>query len=140
MLFRSCLYLLDLSAVFDTLDHSILLHRLYSYFGLSSVSLFSGSLHTYRLAHLPSPFHRTSLPHPLLHVVSLKAPFSVLFCSIYTQPHLVLLSSARPPSLIYYTRMIHSFLSHLLTKTFLLSSQIYSQLFHLFHPGCHQIA
>ena len=103
------------------------------------LSLFSGSLHTYRLAHLPSTSHRTSLPHPLLHVVSPKAPFLALFCSIYTQPHLVL-SLALPPSLIYYTRMIHSFLSHLLPKTFLLSSQIYSQPFHLFHPGCHQIA
>src|SRR6218665_2780636 len=35
----SCLCLLDISAVFDTIDHNLLLHRLSSYFGISGTAL-----------------------------------------------------------------------------------------------------
>ena len=61
----------------------------------------------------------------------------ILF-NLYTTPLSTLISSSTISHLLYADDT--QLLSHLLPKTFLLSYQIYSQPFHLFHPGCHQIA
>ena len=57
----SCLCLLDLSAAFDTLDHSIILHRLSTWFGISSVSLprFTSYL-TFRTSTVGIPPHSST--------------------------------------------------------------------------------
>ena len=61
----SCLCFIDLSAAFDTLDHSILLHRLFTWFGISSVSL------QWFTSYLSSRTSTVGIPpHILLHPLS----------------------------------------------------------------------
>ena len=65
----SCLCLLDLSAAFDTIDHSILLHRLSSWFGItdSALTWFKTYVTSRSFSVLASGF--ASSPYPLSCVV-----------------------------------------------------------------------
>ena len=76
--------LLDLSAAFDTLDHSIVPHHLSSWFGVSSFFLSSGSPHTCRFSHLPLLFHLIFLPHPRSLVAFHKALSGPILLNVYS--------------------------------------------------------
>ena len=95
--------LLDLSIGFDTLDHSILLHRLSSWFGISARSL------QWFTSYLSS---RTSAVAMSPHVSPSSFKFVVSFFSIYTPP-LSVLSSAFITSDAFY-HLTPSTIRHLL--------------------------
>ena len=90
----SCLCLLDLSAAFDSLDHSILLHRLSTWFGISSVSLqWFASYFSSRTSTVGIPPH-SSPSSPLSYLRSSKGSVlaPVLF-NLYTTPLSSLISA-----------------------------------------------
>jgi len=85
----SCIYLPDLSAAFDTIDHSILLTRLASWFG------FHESLLNWFKSYLDLDLSVLSVTVPSLPLVSprvvfLRVLFSVRFYSSCARHHSVL--------------------------------------------------
>ena len=98
---RSALVLLDLSAAFDTIDHSILLSRLSTTFGItgSALDLLSSYL-TDRTQSVSVSAHST-LPSPMLTGVPQGSVLGPLLFTLYTTP-LSYLFSDSPVSYHFY--------------------------------------
>ena len=105
----SCLCLFDLSAAFDTLDHSILLSIVGS---AHLLFLFSGSPHICRLEHLPLPFHLIFSLHPITCMFPQDSVLSPIFVNLYITPLSSLISSSTVSHLFYSddTQLIISFI------------------------------
>ena len=90
----SCLCLLDISAAFDTLEHSILLYRLFTWFGISSVSLqwFTSYLSS-RTSTVGIPPHSSPSAHLTFEVSQGSVLGPVLF-NLYTTPLSSLISAS----------------------------------------------
>ena len=88
-----CLCLLDISAAFDTIDHSILLHRISSWFGIadSALTWFETYLTSRSFSVLTSGF--ASPPYPLSCGVPQGFVLGPILFNMYTTPLSTLISS-----------------------------------------------
>jgi len=86
----TCLTLFDLSAAFDTIDHSIILKRLPSWFGIPSTALFWIKSYLLNRSFYVDIENSESLVFQLLYGVPQASVLGPLYSSSYTPPLSVL--------------------------------------------------
>ena len=90
----SCLCLLDLSAAFDTIDHSILLDRLQSWFGISDIVLSWFNSYLSSRSSIVHSLNSSSAPTPLKIGVPQGSVLGPLLFILYTTPLSYLIESS----------------------------------------------
>jgi len=117
----NCLTLLDLSAAFDAIDHSILLERLSSWFGISYSALsWIKSCLLNRFFYVIIENSKSFVFH-FLHGVPQGTDLGPLFFILYTTPHSTVISNSSANHQLYAidTQLLLSFsaldFSHIIT-------------------------
>ena len=136
----TCLTLLDLSAAFDTIDHSILLERLSSWFGISSIALSWIKSYLLNRSFYVNIENSQSSVFQLLYGVPQGSVLGPLLFILNTSPlstMIVLQSYLIHQQIIIFLLMTLNCFFHSLLLILLITSLILKTLYLMFLTGCH---